>query len=112
MTPVDNTTPYETLSRIDLPKNLHVQQEYHRFHPGETCRICRIIAIKNKLLYIYDIFVQVYKWQYFFFIDTDTLFSGKTAFPKSSTFVTGIKYKKKYPGHMQENPWLDEQIKI
>ncbi|XP_072765137.1 large ribosomal subunit protein mL50 isoform X2 [Anoplolepis gracilipes] len=76
-TPVDNTTPYEALGRIDLPPNLHVQQEYHRFHP-----------------------------------DTDTLFNGKTAFPKSSTLVTSIKYKKKYPGHKQDNPWLDEQLKI
>ncbi|XP_029668959.1 39S ribosomal protein L50, mitochondrial isoform X2 [Formica exsecta] len=76
-TSVDTKTPYEALSRIDLPKNLHVQQEYHRFHP-----------------------------------DTDTLFNGKTAFPKSSTLVTSIKYKKKYPGHKQDNPWLDEQMKI
>lgn len=44
--------------------------------------------------------------------DTDTMFNGKTAFPKSSTLVTGLKYKKKYPGHMQENPWLNEQMKI
>ncbi|XP_036142998.1 uncharacterized protein LOC105832642 isoform X1 [Monomorium pharaonis] len=76
-TPVDSTTPYEALGRIDLPKNLHIQQNYHRFHP-----------------------------------DTDTMFNGKTAFPKSSTLVTGLKYKKKYPGHKQENPWLDEMMKI
>lgn len=76
-TPVDSRTPYEALGKIDLPKNLHIQQDYHRFHP-----------------------------------DTDTLFNGKTAFPKSSTLVTGLKYKKKYPGHMQENPWLDEMMKI
>lgn len=59
---------------------------------------------------------MIYYYKYLsdniFFIDTDTLFSGKTAFPKSSTIVTSIKYKKKYPGHMQENPWLDEQMKI
>lgn len=76
-TPLDNTTPYEALRKIDLPKNLHIQQNYHRFHP-----------------------------------DTDTMFNGKTAFPKSSTIVTGLKYKKKYPGHAQENPWLDEQLRI
>ncbi|XP_018361739.1 PREDICTED: 39S ribosomal protein L50, mitochondrial isoform X1 [Trachymyrmex cornetzi] len=76
-TSVDSTTPYEALSRIDLPKNLHIQQNYHRFHP-----------------------------------DTDTMFNGKTAFPKSSTLVTGLKYKKKYSGHTQDNPWLDEQMKI
>ncbi|XP_029159078.1 39S ribosomal protein L50, mitochondrial [Nylanderia fulva] len=76
-TPVDVKTPYEALSRIELPKNLHIQQEYHRFHP-----------------------------------DTDTLFNGLTAFPKSSTLVTGLKYRKKYPGHKQEDPWLNEQLKI
>ncbi|EGI57882.1 hypothetical protein G5I_14069, partial [Acromyrmex echinatior] len=76
-TPIDNTTPYEALRKMDLPKNLHIQQDYHRFHP-----------------------------------DTDSMFNGKTAFPKSSTLVTGLKYKKKYPGHIQDNPWLDEQMKI
>ncbi|XP_011332824.1 39S ribosomal protein L50, mitochondrial isoform X1 [Ooceraea biroi] len=76
-TPVDSTTPYEAFHRLDLPKNLHIQQEYHRFHP-----------------------------------DTDTMFGGVTAFPKSSTIVTGLKYKKKYPGHKQENPWLSEMMKI
>ncbi|XP_012233197.1 large ribosomal subunit protein mL50 [Linepithema humile] len=76
-TSVDTATPYEALRKLDLPKNLHIQQDYHRFHP-----------------------------------DTDTMFDGKTAFPKSSTLVTGLKYKKKYPGHMQDNPWLDEQMKI
>ncbi|KYN00108.1 39S ribosomal protein L50, mitochondrial [Cyphomyrmex costatus] len=76
-TPVESTTPYEALRKIDLPKNLHIQQDYHRFHP-----------------------------------DTDTMFNGKTAFPKSSTIVTGLKYKKKYHGHTQENPWLDEMMKI
>ncbi|XP_071564311.1 uncharacterized protein Mrpl50 [Temnothorax nylanderi] len=76
-TPVSSTTPYEALRKVDLPKNLHIQQDYHRFHP-----------------------------------DTDTMFNGKTAFPRSSTLVTGLKYRKKYPGHMQENPWLNEQMKI
>lgn len=37
-TPVDSTTPYEALRKIDLPKNLHIQQDYHRFHPGEMSR--------------------------------------------------------------------------
>ena len=36
--------------------------------------------------------------------ETDTLFNGRTAFPKSSTIVTGLKYKKKYPGHKQPPP--------
>ncbi|XP_031828888.1 mitochondrial ribosomal protein L50 [Nomia melanderi] len=44
--------------------------------------------------------------------DTDTMFGGKTAFPKSSTLVTGLKYKKKYPGHQQEDPYLEEMMKI
>lgn len=39
--------------------------------------------------------------------DTDTMFNGVTAFPKSSTFVTGLRYKKKYKGHTQEPPWSD-----
>lgn len=34
-TPVDTATPLETLRRMQLPKNLHVQYEYHRFHPGK-----------------------------------------------------------------------------
>lgn len=58
--------------------------------------------------------IHVYKYlsDNIFLTDTDTLFNGKTAFPKSSTLVTSIKYKKKYPGHKQDNPWLDEQMKI
>ncbi|XP_017796946.1 PREDICTED: 39S ribosomal protein L50, mitochondrial [Habropoda laboriosa] len=44
--------------------------------------------------------------------DTDTLFNGKTAFPKSSTIVTGLKYKKKYPGHYQEHPFLEHMTKV
>lgn len=34
--------------------------------------------------------------------DTDTMFGGKTAFPESSTIVTGLKYRKKYPGFVAE----------
>ncbi|XP_015184698.1 PREDICTED: 39S ribosomal protein L50, mitochondrial isoform X2 [Polistes dominula] len=30
---VDVATPLDTLRRMQLPKNLHVQYEYHRFHP-------------------------------------------------------------------------------
>lgn len=33
-TPVDTTTPLDALKKMDLPKNLHVQQDYVRFHPG------------------------------------------------------------------------------
>ncbi|KAG7209055.1 hypothetical protein KM043_015212 [Ampulex compressa] len=77
LTPVDTTTPFDALVDMELPKNLHIQTDYIRFHP-----------------------------------DTDTLFNGKTAFPKSSTLVTGLKYKKKYPGHKQEDPFLEEMLKI
>ncbi|XP_015603113.1 uncharacterized protein LOC107271513 [Cephus cinctus] len=66
-TPVSTTTPLEALARVKLPKNLHIQLNYHRFHP-----------------------------------ETDTMFGGKTAFPKSSTLVTGLTYKKKYRGHIQK----------
>ncbi|XP_058792946.1 uncharacterized protein LOC131665213 isoform X2 [Phymastichus coffea] len=32
-TPVFTTTPYDALQNLDLPPNLHVQKDYHRFHP-------------------------------------------------------------------------------
>ncbi|XP_076661198.1 mitochondrial ribosomal protein L50 [Halictus rubicundus] len=76
-TPVGSKTPLDMMRDTDLPKNLHINYEYHRFHP-----------------------------------DTDTMFGGKTAFPKSSTIVTGLKSKKKYPGHQQEDPYLDQLLKI
>ncbi|XP_037933454.1 39S ribosomal protein L50, mitochondrial-like [Teleopsis dalmanni] len=37
--------------------------------------------------------------------DTDTKFGGKSAFPKSSTLVTGIKYREKYAGHIAKRSW-------
>lgn len=37
--------------------------------------------------------------------ETDTKFKGKTAFPKSSTLVTGLKYKGKYTGHEAKRSW-------
>ncbi|XP_064544730.1 uncharacterized protein mRpL50 [Drosophila montana] len=37
--------------------------------------------------------------------DTDTKFNGKTAFPKSSTLVTGLKYRRKYEGHEAKRSW-------
>lgn len=39
---------------------------------------------------------------YFFLSDTDTKFNGITAFPESSTIVTGLRYKDKYKGHVQK----------
>ena len=77
LTPINETTPLESIRNTELPKNLHINYDYVRFHP-----------------------------------DTDTMFGGKTAFPKSSTLVTGLKYKKKYPGHRQEDPYLEQLLKI
>ncbi|XP_050586150.1 uncharacterized protein LOC126920180 [Bombus affinis] len=74
---VSNITPLDAMHSMELPKNLHVNYDYVRFHP-----------------------------------DTDTLFNGKTAFPQSSTLVTGLKYKKKYPGHQQDDPYLEQMLKI
>ncbi|XP_037301636.1 39S ribosomal protein L50, mitochondrial-like [Manduca sexta] len=70
MTPVDTRTPYDALKHMDLPKNLHVQEDYVRFHP-----------------------------------DKDTLFNGKSAYPQSSTIVTGLKARKKYEGFSAKRSW-------
>ncbi|XP_053685537.1 uncharacterized protein LOC128735079 [Sabethes cyaneus] len=37
--------------------------------------------------------------------ESDTMFGGKSAFPKSSTIVTGLKYKDKYRGHIAKKSW-------
>lgn len=37
--------------------------------------------------------------------DTDTMFNGVTAHPRSSTLVTGLKYKEKYPGFEARTTW-------
>lgn len=37
--------------------------------------------------------------------ETDTMFNGQTAFPCSSTIVTGLKAKKKYKGHEAKRSW-------
>ncbi|XP_071446898.1 large ribosomal subunit protein mL50 [Hetaerina americana] len=37
--------------------------------------------------------------------DTDVMFGGVSAFPKSSTIVTGLKYKKKYKGYKAKTSW-------
>ncbi|KAK2588521.1 hypothetical protein KPH14_006301 [Odynerus spinipes] len=76
-TPVDVVTPLDAMRKMELPKNLHVQYEYHRFHP-----------------------------------DTDTMFGGKTAFPLSSTLVTGLKYKKKYKGFKLQDPFYEEYKRL
>jgi hypothetical protein len=33
-TPVDKTAPLDAMKSMKLPENLHIQTEYHRFHPG------------------------------------------------------------------------------
>ncbi|XP_046744741.1 39S ribosomal protein L50, mitochondrial [Diprion similis] len=70
LTPINATVPLDAMRDQNLPENLHIQYEYHRFVP-----------------------------------ETDTMFGGKSAFPKSSTLVTGLKYKKKYPGHTAKTSW-------
>ncbi|XP_046391188.1 39S ribosomal protein L50, mitochondrial [Ischnura elegans] len=37
--------------------------------------------------------------------DTDVMFGGISAFPKSSTIVTGLKYRKKYKGYKAKTSW-------
>ncbi|TMW51661.1 hypothetical protein DOY81_003250 [Sarcophaga bullata] len=37
--------------------------------------------------------------------ETDTKFNGQTAFPKSSTLVTGLKYRGKYQGNEAKRSW-------
>ncbi|XP_055377099.1 39S ribosomal protein L50, mitochondrial [Condylostylus longicornis] len=37
--------------------------------------------------------------------ETDNMFNGQTAFPKSSTLVTGLKYRNKYPGYAAKRSW-------
>lgn len=69
-TPLSTTVPLDALKTVELPENLHVQYEYHRFHP-----------------------------------DTDTMFGGQTAFPKSHTIVTGLKYKEKYRSLKAKMSW-------
>lgn len=37
--------------------------------------------------------------------EEDTMFKGQTAFPKSSTLVTGLKYRGKYSGSTAKSSW-------
>ncbi|XP_014370943.2 39S ribosomal protein L50, mitochondrial [Papilio machaon] len=69
-TPVEVLTPFDALKKMDLPKNLHIQEDYVRFHP-----------------------------------DKDTLFNGQSAFPKSSTIVSGLKTRRKYEGYTAKTYW-------
>lgn len=51
MTPVDTNTPFDALTKMELPKNMHVQENYVRFHPGNKTSIFFYI-----LYYIYFCF--------------------------------------------------------
>ena len=44
--PVNPSTPFEQLHGQDLPKNMHIQMEYVRFHPGTT--YCDIFIISSR----------------------------------------------------------------
>lgn len=37
--------------------------------------------------------------------EDDQMFGGQTAFPKSSTIVTGLKTRKKYAGYEAKKSW-------
>lgn len=45
-TPIDIRTPLDKMRSMELPENLHVQFEYHRFHPGKRKR-----SLKNNLVF-------------------------------------------------------------
>lgn len=45
MTPVDVRTPYDKLKNMDLPKNMHVQFEYLRFHPGNKDYLINFVRL-------------------------------------------------------------------
>lgn len=67
---VSSTAPFDSLVKMKLPENLHIQYNYVRFNP-----------------------------------ENDTKFNGQTAFPKSSTLVTGLKYRDKYDGFEAKRSW-------
>ena len=54
--------------------------------------------LRSTCKYIGTNFLNV-KSCYFSVAETDTMFNGVSAFPRSSTIVTGLKYKKKYRGY-------------
>lgn len=119
LTPVDSSTPYEALGRMKLPENLHIQQEYHRFHPGEMTRVYNLLPCIVIIIYVHRIVSRrcMYDHEYSRLscspmTDTDSLFGGKSAFPKSSTIIVGLKCKKKYRGYRQDNPFLQYMLKI
>jgi large subunit ribosomal protein L50 len=49
-TPVDTITPLDKMRDMELPENLHVQFEYHRFHPG-TLATTDASSSLNKILF-------------------------------------------------------------
>lgn len=42
---------------------------------------------------------------FLFITEKDTLSNGLSAFPKSSTIVTGLKTRKKYEGYAAKRSW-------
>lgn len=67
-TPINTFFPLDEMQTRPLPPNLHIQNNYVRFHP-----------------------------------DTDTMFNGVSAFPQSSTLVTGILTRKVYKGYKHQS---------
>ncbi|KAI9562699.1 hypothetical protein GHT06_010153 [Daphnia sinensis] len=67
---IDARVPLEKFKSIELPPNVSIQYDYHRFHP-----------------------------------ETDTMSGGVSAFPRRSTIVTGLSYKKKYAGYTSKPIW-------
>lgn len=46
-TPVDNVTPLDKMRNMELPENLHIQFEYHRFHPGINNKFTYLLSKTN-----------------------------------------------------------------
>lgn len=55
-TPVEVTTPLDKLQNMELPENLHVQYEYHRFHPGSRTLIFNAWPSTNMHMFYLPIF--------------------------------------------------------
>lgn len=59
----------------------------------------------KKAIFLHELFLfrdyGLMRQSYFFLVisETDTMYGGVSAFPKSSTIVTGLKAKKMYKGY-------------
>ena len=47
-TPVDTRVPLDKFKEVDLPANLHIQYEYHRFHPDTDTKFGGISAFPKR----------------------------------------------------------------